>query len=582
MPETTERSLPISSAHREFTVRAGGQDMPRTEQLLACSITLQANHIAWARLVWLDGSASDGQFALTDGDRLAPGQAIEVSAGAQDDSQLLFKGVVVRQQIRVRGDSPAQLIVECRAAPMTLAQQIRQAIWREQTDAELLRSLLGACGDSVEVEDTSARHEQLVQSGCNDWDFALARARANGLVVLPRPGALKLARPGTQAEPVLQLQYGATLIELDLEVDARVQPAGVEVQHWSAPEQLLQTHAAQAPSEAGGGSHDPAALAQVHGNPPRPLPHSTLSEDEAQALGDGLWARARADKLSGRALCEGLGQVHPGDVVTLSGTGARFGGRLQVSGVRHEMNSSSGWRTHLQFGGLGEDQALDQRLQTPPRPALLAPVQGLQIGIVTALEDPLGEDRVRVRLPLIEPDGDGVWARVARPEAGPGRGFVFRPELDDEVVLGFLDNDPRHPVLLGALHSSQRTAPEPADDDNPARVYRSREGLEMRFDDAARAITLSTPGGRTLLLDDDQGVIRLSDGAGNELRLDDQGITLKSAAATTLETTTSLEQKVTGNFTLQVSGQLKLEGTAGAELRSSALTVLAGSLLQLN
>ncbi|MBQ0930063.1 type VI secretion system tip protein VgrG [Ideonella alba] len=582
MPETTERSLPISSGHREFTVRAGGQDLPRTEQLMACSITLQANHIAWARLVWLDGSASAGQFALTDGDRFAPGQAIEVSAGAQDDRQLLFKGVVVRQQIRVRGDSPAQLIVECRAAPMTLAQQARQAVWRDQTDAELLRSLLGACGDTVEVEDTAARHEQLVQTGCSDWDFALARARANGLVVLPRPGALKLARPGTQGEPVLQLQYGATLLELDLEVDARVQPAGIAVPHWSAPDQALQTAAAQAPTETGGGSHDPASLARVHGNPARPLPHSTLSADEAQALGDGLWARARADKLCGRALCEGLGQVHPGDVVTLSGTGARFGGRLQVSGVRHDMDSTSGWRTHLQFGGLGEDQALDQRLQTPPRPALLAPVQGLQLGVVTSLEDPLGEDRVRVRLPLIEPDGEGVWARVARPEAGPQRGFVFRPELDDEVVLGFLDNDPRHPVLLGALHSSQRAAPEPAADANPARVYRSREGLEMRFDDEHQAITLSTPGGRQLVLSDDEGAISLKDQAGNELRLDDDGITLKSAAATTLETTTSLTQQVNGDFTLKVSGQLKLEGTAGAELRSSALTVLAGSLLQLN
>ncbi|MBN8489266.1 MAG: phage late control D family protein [Burkholderiales bacterium] len=200
MSATTERSLPISAAHREFTVRAGGEVVPRTEQLLACSITLQANHIPWARLVWLDGSASAGEFALAGSDRFAPGQAIEVSAGAEDDSQLLFKGVVVRQQIRLRGGSASQLIVECRGAALTLAQQPHHAVWREQTDAELLHSLLGACGDSVEIEDTAVRHEQLVQSGCTDWDFALARARANGLVLLPRPGALKLARPGTQAE----------------------------------------------------------------------------------------------------------------------------------------------------------------------------------------------------------------------------------------------------------------------------------------------------------------------------------------------------------------------------------------------
>ena len=34
--------------------------------------------------------------------------------------------------------------------------------------------------------------------------------------------------------------------------------------------------------------------------------------------------------------------------------GERFNGQVLVTGVRHEMDSSQGWRTHLQFGGSGD------------------------------------------------------------------------------------------------------------------------------------------------------------------------------------------------------------------------------------
>ena len=98
----------------------------------------------------------------------------------------------------------------------------------------------------------------------------------------------------------------------------------------------------------------------------------------------------------------------------------------------------------------------------------------MQIGIVVSNEDPDGEHRVRVRMPLVSADEDGTWARVAVLDAGDERGFFFRPEVGDEVVLGFLSDDPRQAVILGMLHSSAKAAPLQGSDDNHEKVFQSR------------------------------------------------------------------------------------------------------------
>lgn len=98
-------------------------------------------------------------------------------------------------------------------------------------------------------------------------------------------------------------------------------------------------------------------------------------------------------------------------------------------------------------------------MQPKSASGLLPAVKGLQIGVVVQLEQyPNGDDRVRVRMPLVDNEDNGVWARVATLDAGENRGSFFRPEMGDEVVLGFLNDDPRDPVILGMLNSSSETA----------------------------------------------------------------------------------------------------------------------------
>ncbi|MDD2720194.1 MAG: type VI secretion system tip protein VgrG [Gallionella sp.] len=577
MPDT--RTLPISAEQREFTVKAGGQEVSRSHHLLSVSVTLAANRIGWARLAYQDGAASGGDFALSDTDLFKPGQTVEILAGGRRDRLSLFKGVVVRHSLRLRDTSAPQLVVDCRHAAMKLTVATKSASYFDHKDSEIIAALLSDAGISAEVESTSVTHRQLVQFQCSDWDFLLARAAANGKLVWPDGERLIVKSPAIAATAGVTLRFGATLLELDAEIDARQQYSGVRGISWDAAQQALAESSAAAPAFSGPGNLAPDDLSAVAGAGDLELRHSTLQPNEAQAWADAAFSRARLDKVSGRAKCTGIAAIKPGDTVALAGVGARFNGNVFVSGVRHESDLVQGWKTHLQFGGVAEAAC---QPAASPAGSLLARVAGLQIGVVESLEDPDGEHRVRVRLPLLGADSEGIWARVASLDAGNERGFFFRPEIGDEVVLGFLDEDPRHAVLLGMLHSSAKPAPLPAQDDNNEKLYKSRAGMRLYFDDDKKVMRLDTPAGNSLTLSEDDKSIVLADQHGNTLKMDADGIALASMKALKLKAATEIAIESGTALSAKGGTELKLEGGTQAELSSSAVTSVKGSMVQIN
>jgi uncharacterized protein involved in type VI secretion and phage assembly len=131
-----------------------------------------------------------------------------------------------------------------------------------------------------------------------------------------------------------------------------------------------------------------------------------------------------------------------------------------------------------------------------------------------------------------------VWARVAHPDAGKQRGQVFWPEPGDEVVVGFLNGDPRQAIVLGALHGSANAPPDdagPPSQDNTRRAIVSKAGTVIAFDDDKKSVRIETPGKNKVVIDDDAKSITLADQHGNTITLDDKGITLKSAKDFTID-----------------------------------------------
>ncbi len=550
--------------------------------MLALSINSTVNRVASARLVYQDGAAASGEFRLSNADTFAPGAEIEILAGSGEEPVTLFTGIVVRHALKIRERSAPQLVIECRHAASKMTINPNNAYFLEQSDSDVIAGLFEAAGIRADVAATSVTHQQLVQYHATDWDFCLMRAEANGLVIITRPDALLVQAPDLAAEPAFGLQFGATILEADLRLEARYQYGAVKSTSWDpANQETVEVEAAD-PGNNSPGNLGSADLAEVIGLDQFSLMHSQLAEDEAQAWADGQWAKSQLNRIGGSIKCEGIGSVAAGDRVSLDGLGERFNGDAWVSAVRHDFDLVQGWKTWLQLGGV---EGLSERGDSPTATramGLLPAVNGLQIGVVVSNEDPDGEFRLRVKMPLVDNDDEGTWARVASLDAGDTRGWFIRPEIGDEVLLGFLDDDPRRPVVLGMLNSSAKPAPLEGSDDNHEKLFQTRSEMKLHFDDDKIVMSLSTPAENQLVLSEEDEAITLKDQHGNSVLLNSDGITLESAADMNVKSSGDITIEAGGALELKAGTELKGEGAAGVEISSSATMKISGSLVEIN
>jgi len=572
---------PASPDVCSVSVLIDGTEISGEFHVLSASVSNELNRVPAASVQLRDGEASKQTFAASDTDHFVPGKEIEIRLGYRGDNESVFTGIIVKHRIRVRKNGTV-LSLECRDKAVRMTSGLKSRYYTDTTDGDLLDELLGEYDLERDVATTKPSLKEVVQYDSTDWDFAVCRAEANGHVVAVRDGKVTVAPPATDAEPVVTAQFGATVLELDAEIDARWQVTGVTAKAWNATDQELVSADASEPSVTDSGNLSSSELSDVIGGDPHLLRHGgKLGEPELQAWADGRLLKDRLAKVRGRVRFQGFGGVTAGDVIEVAGIGERFAGKQYVAGVRHTF-ANGNWETDVAFGLTPETHAATYPVSAQPAGGLLAAVPGLQIGIVTALQDdPDGEHRIKIRLPLVSEAEEGVWARLATLDAGDARGTFFRPEIDDEVVVGFLDGDPRFPVVLGQLHSSAKPAPESAADDNNVKGYQSRSKMKLTFDDDKKVVVLETPGGNKLTLSDDDKTASLVDQNGNKVTLDDGGITLESSKDLIFKA--SGDVKLQGNnVECKSQANFKAEGQAGVDLNSSGTLTIKGSLVRIN
>ena len=150
--------------------------------------------------------------------------------------------------------------------------------------------------------------------------------------------------------------------------------------------------------------------------------------------------------------------------------------------------------------------------------------QGVYRAVVTDVRDREGLGRVQVRVP--DAEAEAAWARVSTLMAGDRRGTWFVPDVGDEVLVAFQGGDPRQPIVLGSLWSASKRPPEAMDPagGNAVRVIRTGAGIEIRLDDAAGRVLVSTPDGASITLE--HGNVRIQ--ASGSVEIDASQLTLSA------------------------------------------------------
>ena len=583
MPE--ERIIPAVTSVAEFKIIISGQEIPRTIGVVSVHVSKIVNRVSFAKIIFMDGDTATGEFPVSSGDLFVPGNEIEITAGDPDNQEKIFNGIVIKQSISLRNNRAAQLIVECKHKAVKATVVRRSNCWHEMTDDETIQEALqasGLSGADMDIESATVTHPEMVQYNCTDWDFAVSRAEANGKLVFTNDDKIVIKTPELSATASLSLLYGATIIELDAEMDSRIQYKTVKSKTWDMAAQSISEQDASEPNISDIGNIDGETLAGANEQEEFILQHGgALTSDEIKMWADAQLLKNRIAKIRGRVKFDGIATLNPGDMLELNGLGDRFTGTAFVSGVRQDYSLREGWKTQAQFGLTNEWFYNEPNIIAPKAGGLLPGTIGLHTGIVTDNEDPESEFRVKVKIPYINADDDGVWARIAQADAGNERGLFFRPEINDEVLIGFLYDDPRQPVVLGMLNSSALPAPLSPTNDNHKKGYTSREKMLMIFDDEKKEIVFETPGGNKVTISDDKKGIVLEDMNSNKIEMNDNGI--KITSQTVIEITAGTELKIKSlSMKSEADTTLELKANASAKVESSGILELKGAMVKIN
>lgn len=555
-----------------------------------------ANKIAYAKLLIEDGDVASQDFPLSNEDLYAPGKFITIKMGDVNGMETAFKGMIVKHGIKIKKNRKLHLTIDCRDNAVAATTQTKSKYFAENTlDSDAFKEILNEYKKGADqlidvsgIEDTNVEHEGLVQYNTTDWDFIVKRANAAGQLVYTDNGIITTVTPTVAAAEDYTLLFGDELLEFEAEMDAKTQFKEVILNAWDSSKQEI-------------GTEELGTIAGVDLDKPGDLSNEDLS---ALLNGKGLninypgqlvaedlknfvkteLIKSKLARIIGRVSFVESTLVEPRKTMKLDGVGNRFNGLTYITGVRYEFSKNI-WTTNLQFG-LSRDWSESITKETDRIMNIIPEMSGLHIATVTRLDDPSGEDRVKVRIPVIDPKSEGVWAKMSRTDAGKHRGMFFLPELDDEVLVGFLGCDPRYPMIVGMLNSSAKPAPVAAKDKDNLKGYYSKGGSRVEFNDVDRTIKIQTlceeEGGsledfrsgepnleknNTILIDDAEGTILVRDKNGNFIKFSDTEMHIFGkkkvrieAEEVVIEAATKLETN-TGKSILHAGGETKITGS---------------------
>ncbi len=214
------------------------------------------------------------------------------------------------------------------------------------------------------------------------------------------------------------------------------------------------------------------------------------------------------------------------------------------------------------------------------------PVCETQPAKVVKNVDKEGMGRIKVRF-YWQADGEASpWIRMVSSHAGKNKGFQFIPEVDDEVLVAFENNNPSFPYVIGSMYHGKAKHEDRKDNDNYVKTIRTVSGNEIRIYDKSGEEEISIynkdkQNEVTMTLKDDGKITIKSKNkiaiSGKDITVDAEKTIKMSAEDITISGKKSVkietEQKcdIKGmDIKIAANNSLKAEAAANAEIKANA------------
>ncbi len=577
-----------------WSVYCNEKQLDASYELTYAFVHFAFNRIGKATLKFNAGNMDKQTFAETDSSDCQPGHTIRLDVGDIHNQKTLFEGIILEVGIRIDKGFRSQMVVECRDNAYPATQGRKNRIFEKKKDSDIINEVLSDYG-TVKVDTTGYEHPEMVQYYCTDWDFALSRADACGLLVFTQGKEIRIEKPQVNASPILTVTYGADMISFDCGLSSNNLFGKYEAVSWDSLQQKQVKVMASPPSLNKQGDIQPTTIAGGKSmllQTDAPMNNKVLKE-----WADSMALKAGLARYQGKCSFYGSAKVLPGSIIEVKGLGKRFSGDVFVGSVTHTIKNNQ-WITEAGIGLENTNITDEPDVVTPPASGFIPGLEGLHIGVVKQLEqDPQKEFRIQIELPWMEGEKKELWARLSTFYATGEAGVFFLPEKGDEVLIGFINHNPAHPIVLGSLYGSKHKSPYEYKAENHEKGIVTRSKLTIAFDEEKKIITLHTPEKSKIEINDDAKSITLTDPNKNEIVMDKNGISLTSSK--------DIQLKAKGNITLDATGKanvtakqdvaiegmnvklnakigLAAKGSATAELSASGQTTVKGAMVMIN
>ena len=551
-----------------FDVKVGGTQIESSYKLFRIQIFKEVNKLSRATISIMGGEPKENNFDESEESIFATGSEVEISLGYEQSNILVFKGIISKHALQIKKGFQTSatnnlLIIECVDKAVKLTNTYTTEIYEDKLDSDIITMLISnAPGVSKTVSFTSVINDFLPKYNCNDWDFIIQRAEANGMIVLNSDNVITVTEPKPLLTiPELTLTYGNGMIDFHAEVDATTQYSTFDIISYDPFNEEAVSSVSQEPSLVDQGNLEGLTISKDVSPSKNELSISSiLTSSEAKNIADAYLMKSRLSRLVGKICVKGINNIDIGSIVTLVGFGARFSGMAYVTYLSHEFQGGS-FKTWIGFGmrynPIENKNKIDVSKYT-------SKIEGLHIGKVTKIDaDPNDELRIQVNIPTLKATGDGLWAKLATLYAGEEAGSFFIPEVDSQVVVSFLSNDSRYPVILGSLYTKTTKPYKTIDPENQFKAILSKEKLTLEFDDVEKIITVKSSDDNYIKIKETDKEIEITDINKNTILTSADGIKLDSAK----------------DVTINAKGKITLKGSKGVNIDGgSKLTIKAGAI----
>ncbi len=112
------------------------------------------------------------------------------------------------------------------------------------------------------------------------------------------------------------------------------------------------------------------------------------------------------------------------------------------------------------------------------------------------------------------------WIPVLQPYAGATYGRYIIPEIDDTVLVGFMESHLRKPFVLGSFYpANAQYVKDSFNDKNFLKTYKTKGGISLKLNDekGKESVIAETPVGIKMSVEDETQLVTLTDKEGKNL-----------------------------------------------------------------